>query len=346
MDFIRGDHDALATFLQRNCNNRPKKVQFKCSYLPTTFGDKMKPILEHAETVAFRNCLIDKTLLNDQYEQVEELLDGRHPKLEHFHCRYAGYPDMDQLGEFFRYNKVKSITWYFFRKHWNIIHACIEAIVEHAVNLEELFISIEGQNYNFTEICRKLKIISDRESFKRLELQFVGEEVERKLMSQGEAMASLTSLYGLHFCGFRNFQNVVPIIKQNPNIKILQFKKESENEEIVFPLPNPSMYHLPQLEQFHLVGLTKNLNYIHSYVLRSPKLKTVVVKDCAFTDFYLNALNAGRKEQPFACDTTIYTEQHNIVTDFSRDLVNIKKVNFEVEEFNLTDPFICHRCID
>lgn len=361
IDYLRSDHDVLAAFLQNHCNSRPKTVQFKCTYLPETFGDKIKTILGNAETIAFRNCLVDsgkivdlcgniknlfvvENLLNDQYEQVEELFDGRKYALplEHFHCHYAGYPDMDRFGAFLENNKVKSVTWFFYRRHWNIIHACIETIIEYAADLEELFISIEGQNFNFTEICRKLKMLCDRESFKRLEIQFIGEEVERKLMSQGDAMASLKSLVGLHFCGFRNFQNVVPFVKQITNLKILQFKKDSDVEDVIFPLPNQSLYVLPNLEQLHLIGLSKNFNYIHAYVLNSPKLKTVVVKDCAFTDFYLNELNAGRKEQPFACDTTIYTEQYNIATDFSRDLVNIKRVNFEIDEFNLVDPFICY----
>lgn len=359
IDFLRKDHDVLATFLQSNCNNSPKKVQFKCTYLPDTFADKIKTILENAETIAFRNCLVDngrlmdrcenlknlfvvENLLNDQYEQVEEILVGKYPKLEHFHCRYAGYPDMDKLKAFFKNNKVKSLTWYFFRRHWNSIHECIETIVTYGVDLEELFISIEGQNYNFTEICEKLQQLDDRESFKRLELQFIGEEVERKLLSQGSAMASIKSLVGLHFCAFRNFQNIIPFIKENTNLKVLQLKKDSEVDEVTFPLPHLSMYSLPNLEQLHLIGLSKNFNYIHAYVLKSPKLKTVVVKDCAFTEFHLFMLNVGRKEQPFACDTTIYTEQYNIFTDFSRDLVNIKRVNFEIDEFNLTDPFICY----
>lgn len=359
VDFVRSDHDVLAAFLQSNCNNRPNKVQFKCTYLPESFGDKIKTILENAETIAFRNCLVDsgrlmdrcdnvknlfviENLLNDQHEQVEEILDGKYARLEHFHCRYAGYPDMDKLKAFLRNNKVKSLTWYFFRRHWNVIHECIETIVTHAVDLEELFISIEGQNYNFTEICQKLALLNDRESFKRLEMQFIGEEVERKLISQGSAMASLKPLVGLHFCAFRNFQHVVPLIKENTNLKILQLKKESEVDDVIFPLPISSVFALPNLEQLHLIGLSKNFDYIHAYVLNSPKLKTVVVKDCAFTEFHMNELNVGRKEQPFACDTTIYTEQYNILTDFSRDLVNIKRVDFEIDEFNLEDPFICY----
>lgn len=211
------------------------------------------------------------------------------------------------------------------------------------MHLEQLFISIEGQNYNFTKICEKLKVLCDRESFKRLELQFVGEEVERKLLSQGGAMASLkSSLVGLHFCAFRNFQNIIPLIKENPSVKIVQLKKDSDVGDIVFTLPDPSLFALPNLEQLHLIGLSKNYNYIHAYVLNSPKLKAVVVKDCAFTEFRLNDLNIGRKEQPYACDTTIYTEQFNIFTDFTRDLVNIRRVNFEIDEFNLVDPFLCY----
>lgn len=363
IDFLRSDHDVLAAFLSRNCNNRPKTVQFKCTYLPDTFVGKLKTILENAETVALRNCLIDsgrildrcdsirnlfvvENLLNDQYEQVEDLLNGTYSRLEHFHCRYAGYPDMDKLEAFFRNNKVRSLTWYFFRKHWNIIHVCIETIVTCAVDLEELFISIEGQNYNFTGICEQLKQLDDRKTFKRLELQFVGEEVERKLMSQGEAMASIRSLVGLHFCAFRNFQNIVPFIKGTVNLKTLQLKKDSEVDDVGFPLPNRMLYALPNLEQLHLIGLSKNFNYIHAYVLNSPKLKTVVTKDCAFTEFHLDKLNAGRKEQPFACDTTIYTEQYNIFTDFSRDLVNIKRVDFEINEFNLNDPFVCYSIVN
>ncbi len=359
IDFLRSDYDVLARFLQRNCNNRPKIVQFRCSYLPEAFGDRVKSILESAETIAFRNCLIDsgrlmarcdnlknlfvvENLLNDQYEQVEDILDGSYPRLEHFHFRYAGYLDSDKLKVFFGNNTVKSITWYFFRKHWNVIHDIIETIVTHAVDLVQLFISIEGQNYNFTKICQKLRNLDDNETFKRLELQFVGEEVERKLMSQGDAMASIKSLVGLHFCAFRNFQHVVPFIKANTNLRILQFKMDSDVDEVVFPLPNPSLYVLPNLEQLHLIGLTKNFNYIHAYVLKSPKLRRVVTKDCTFTEFNLDKLNAGRKEQPFACDTTIYTEQHNIFTDFSRDLVNIKRVDFEVNEFNLENPFVCY----
>lgn len=359
VDFLRSDHDVLASFLQRNCNSRPKSVQFKCTYLPNAFMDKIKTILANAETIAFRNCLVDsgtitdrcdnvrnlfvvENLLNDQYEQVEELLNGKYPRLEHFHWRYAGYPDMDDLKTFLRNNPVKSITWYFFRRHWNIIHECIDSIVMNATHLEELFISIEGQNYNFTKICQKLKVLCGRESFKRLEFQFVGEEVERKLMSQGGAMASLKSLVGLHFRSFRNFQNIVPLIKENPNLKIVQLKKDAEADDVILPLPNPSLYALPNLEQLHLIGVSKNFSYIHAYVLNSPKLKTVVVKDCDFTDFQLNDLNAGRKEQPFACWTTIYTEQYNIFTDFSRDLVNIRRVDFETDEFNLVDPFISY----
>ncbi|KAG4075363.1 hypothetical protein HA402_003154 [Bradysia odoriphaga] len=312
IDFLRGDHDVLAAFLQKYCNSRPKIVQFKCTYLPESFGNKIKIILENAETIAFRNCLVDsgsimdrcdnvkhlfivENLLNDQHEQVEQVLRATYPKLEHLHCRYAGYLDMENLKLFFRNNKVRSITWYFFRKHWNIIHDCIETILTYAVDLEELFISIEGQNYNFTKICQRLSQLDECKKFKRLELQFVGEEVEGKIMSQGGAMASIKSLVGLHFCAFRNFQNIVPFIKQNPNLRTLQLKKDSEVDDVFFPLPNPSLYALPNLEQLHLIGLLKNFNYIHSYVLNSPKLKTVVTKDCAFTDFHLNELNSGRK---------------------------------------------------
>lgn len=359
IDFVRCDHDVLASFLQKYCNNRPKIVQFKCAYVPESFGNKIQTILQNAETIAFRNCLVDsgsimnrcdnvrnlfvvENLLNDQYEQIEQLLDATYPKFEHFHFRYAGYLDSDKLKVFFKNNRVRSITWYFFRKHWNIIHDCIETIVAYAVDLEELFISIEGQNYNFTKICQRLSLLDECPKFKRLELQFVGEEVERKLMSQGDAMASIKSLVGLHFCAFRNFQNIVQFIRPNRNVKIVQLKKDSEVDDVFFPLPNPSLYALPNLEQLHLIGLLKNFNYIHSFVLNSPKLKTVITKDCAFTDFHLSELNCGRKEQPFACDTTIYTEQYNIFTDFSRDLVNIRRVNFEINEFNLENPFVCY----
>lgn len=363
IDFLRHDHDVLAEFLKRNCNARPKMLQFKCSYLPDSFGDQIKTILANAETISFRNCLIDsgrlmdrcdnlrnlfvvENLLNDQYEQVEELLMGTYPRLERFHCRYAGYPDSEKLKKFFRNNKVKSLTWYFFRKHWNIIHDCVETIVTHGVDLEELFISIEGQNYNFTKLCQRLQQLDDRNTFKRLELQFVGEEVEQKLMSQGAALASIRSLVGLHFGAFRNFQNIVQFIQPCRNVKIVQLKKDCEVDEVLFPLQMKSLYSLPNLEQLHLIGLSKNFNYIHAYVLNSPKLRTVITKDCAFTDFHLNELNTGRKEQPFACDTTIYTEQYNIVTDFSRDLVNIRRVDFEINEFNLNDPFICYAVRD
>lgn len=135
VNFLRNDHDALAKFLQNNCNNQPKRIQFKCAYLPEAFLDKIKTILQNAETIAFRNCLVDsgkflgrcdnvknlfliENLLNDHHEQVEELLDGKYARLEHFHCRYAGYLDMDKLRSFLRNNKVKSLTWYFFRRHW------------------------------------------------------------------------------------------------------------------------------------------------------------------------------------------------------------------------------------
>lgn len=360
IDFVRKNHDVLAEFLRSNCNDRLKKLQFKCTYLPETFGVQIKPMLENAETVVFRNCLLEggniiincskiknlfiiENLLNDQYEQIEELLVGQFGTLQHFHCRYAGCLDLEKLKSFLQNNKVKSMTWYFFRRHWNIIHECIDTIVRYAVNLEELFLSIEGEDYNLTEIGQKLKCLCDRESFKRLELQFIGEEAERKMINQGDVLIPLKSLVGLHLCAFRNFLNIVPVICKLYHLKILQLKKDSEVDEVTFPLQNQSLYALPKLEQLHLIGLQKNFNYIHAFILNAIKLKAVIVKDCAFTEFHISELDASREKQPTACKTTIYTEQYNIRTDLSHDIIKIKRVNFEIDEFNLSDPFICYR---
>lgn len=359
IDFLPKNRDSLVEFLRTNCNNRPKIIQFKCTYLPETFVDRIKTILENVETIAFRNCLLEdgsivnncdrvknlflvENLLNRQYEQIEELLVGKYATLEHFHCRYAGHLNMDKVRTFLKNNKLKTMTWYFFRRHYNIVPEYIDSIVMCPVHLEELFLSFEGGNYNLIDICRKLKFLCDREPFKRLELQFIGEEAERKLISQGDDLVSLKSLIGLHLYAFRNFQSVVPVISKLTHLKVLQFKKDSEVDAVIFPLPNQSLYALPNLEQLHLIGLSKNFNYIHAFVLNATKLKMVVVKDCAFTEFHLSKLNESRKIQRIACETTIYTEQYNICTNLSQDLVKIKRVDFAIDEFNLSDPFICY----
>lgn len=358
----------LPRFIRDNCSQYLSTIQFHLMVLHQSFGDSIMKILENVETVVFWTCDLEGTYhhilkhcrnlkyltIDSNYgNKIDELLLETYPQLEHFQCRYYGRLLMtNNLKVFLKHHpNLKRLTWCF---HARIREAtfsdktldCIDAIVENGKNLEELFLSFDG-TYNLTAISEKLKELCNRKQFKRLELDFrftsPGYEVSKMIIEQGHQLATLNSLYGLHLFDFSEYlSNILPGLTTLKDLRILQLDCVASVKGMAII----SLGGLASLEELHIHTL-ENVIFAQQFICQVEKLKIFSILNCKFNTSRLDLpmLNVKRRELPSgACELVIYvditTTKIKTGAPVNGDLVHVEYVNFQMEQCNLSNPFI------
>lgn len=215
--------EKLSLFIRENCNENLSSLQFQSMFLNHSIGESIKSVLMNVETLSFSACELEGTYhkilkhcknltyltVVDTYgNKIDQLLLKTYPKLEHFNCRYYGRVLMTtNLKIFLQHHlNLKRLTWCFHARIRETTFSdktleCIEMIVENGKNIEELFLSFDG-TYNLASICDKLKVLCERQHFKRLELDFrfttLGYNVGEMMIEHGDQLTMLKKLEGLH----------------------------------------------------------------------------------------------------------------------------------------------------
>lgn len=357
----------LPLLIRENCNENLSSLQFQSMFLYASVGDCIKSHLEHVETIAFLACDLEgsyqqilRHCKNLKYlsvgesfgNKIDQLLLETYPKLEQFNCRYYGRLLMtNNLKTFLKHHpKLKRLTWCF---HARIREAticdktleCIDMLVENGANLEELFLSFDG-TYNLASICDKLKLLCDRQQFTRLELDFryttLGYKVSQMMIEHGHQLTTLKSLLGLHLCDFSDYGgNILPTLSTMENLRILQLDTVTSLKR----LDQLSLSGLSNLEELHVSTLV-NVQLAQKFICEVRTLKIISILRCKLNISRLNlaVLNIERKRLPLGvCKVVIYVDgEAKRMTDkeLDEELVKIEFVDFQINQVNLTNPFI------
>lgn len=360
----------LPLFIRENCGEYMSSIRFQTMFLSQTFGNSIMSVLKNVETVVFSDCDIEGTYhqilkycpnlkyltVEEMYgNKIEQLLLETFPKLEHFDCVYYGRVSItDNLKIFLRkHQNLKRLTWCFHDRIVESTHSdktieCIEMMVENVKNLEELFLSFDGK-YNLASICDKLKILSDNENFKRLELDFrftkPGYEVSGVMLEQGQ-LTTLKSLLGLHLCDFLCYgNNFLPTLSTLKDLRILQLDSVSS----IRRLNNIPLDGLSSLQELH-IGTLMDVKFIQKFICQVKNLKIISVlrREFSIAKLDLPMLGIERKKLGLGVQqVVIYVNVESkkiIVYELSyADLVKVKFVDFVMNPYKIVGtvkPFV------
>lgn len=217
-----------------------------------TLTDSHKNTMRNLSTIIFWNCIFARNLpqLLRQCGQLKNLIiymdeDGRitngslrtkhyindlfirkYRMLERFQCHfgYGMFSTNEKWARFLRMNtSIKSLTCYFNNEDTK---GKLEAIVEHCISLEELFLSFRGP-INIQEISGNLLALSERTSLKRVELNFYSEHHTNVSIHNVDELKSLKQLSGLHFSFIpKSILNTIASLTNLKTLHLTSYNKE------------------------------------------------------------------------------------------------------------------------
>lgn len=324
-------------FMEVNCCKNIKSVKFSWSGRVSwskPFLNGIKDFISNVETVSIGRIIPANINLNEifkflplvktfkidnwptktsekmHYEKQIVLPNIEHSKLEIFeYCTL--HPSIDDLKKFFRRNTtIKRFTCRLKDRCKLHVKQILAAVIE--TNIEELFIKTTMFPYDdytlvdFSWIQNELKMLDERENFRRLELKGACNH-----FTNLSKLPSLKSLTGVHLFTSVTGQSKWELIYRSKfnffsNLKILQIYGEitvtfAENVSRMLP-------HLEELHYIDISGADELQPIIGPFVLHTPKLaKLFISSQHAYTE-YLNvaSLSAERKKLKNATKLVIY----------------------------------------
>lgn len=312
----------------------------------------MKALLEHAETVEFHwdynksfsgesgnfkyileHCHSLKNLSLSGagvYKEIDPLLLGTYPKLEHFMCTLDAGFTMSTLKAFLRRNSnIKALTWYFWNEDEDL--STITDTIRSMVQLERLYLSFCGY-FDLSSICSNLRTICNRKQFNRLELKFLNDGAGDMLVEYAESLESLRCLKGIHMFD-------VPFPKLPPLRQVTTVQLSSILEQDC----DADVNSLPNLEVLYVREMTKpSWTFVQHFIRHSLTLKKIVINSSnLFIGIDAAKLNAERQKLRGADEVVIYVDTcYATKTDLKHKLVKIKEVEIEYDHHNDVAPFV------
>lgn len=323
-----------------------KQVQFKSLTIVEPFADdRIDEILGKVETIGFWECKISNKLHDIVLQHCKSMKNlvmyqnknarGRrgkdnwmqqtYPSLEQLQCFFCDKSMNEKLPEFLQRNpSVKSLTWHFYKSYDEFnMQQMLQAIIKNGAALEELFLSFI-QYHDLAMICNELKQLCDRKTFKRLEMNFFGENGQVMLYRNVDKLKLLTKLSGVHLRVFPNFTRLFPTIASLDTLKTLHIQSIWNYRSplsIDWPhdrLSNLQELYVNHLSTFHVFDVNE---YIVPFVRHYPQLKKIVFQRMEFKD--------DGSVIPLLCD-------------YRKKLVNPEKLTIHLEknEFNKLNHLI------
>lgn len=354
----------LPLFIREHCNEYLSSIKFQSMFLYHSFGDSIKSVLENVETVKFSACDLEGSYhqilrhcrnvkyltVGENYgNKIDELLLETYPKLEHFNCIYYGRVLMtNNLKIFLRQHpNLKRLSWCFHARirettTFDKTLECIEVIVENGKYLEELFLSFDGI-YNFTSISDKLKVICDREHFKRLDLDFryttLGYKLTPMIIEHGEQLSTLKSLLGLYLCHFAEYgYYFLPTLSVMKDLRILQLDCVASMKR----LNDIRFDGMSNLVELH-IGTLVDVKFVQKIICQVKNLKIVTILRCNsfFSKLNVPMLNVERKklcDNPLVIYVDLKANKNKNFENVDQDLITVEFLDYEVKP-NFMNPF-------
>lgn len=351
-----------------------KNIIFRDVEFHKTFAAEMKNTLRDVESITFMSCEgpicqpnfyvkilehcknLTSLKIHDRHRNklLHLLLARTFPMLNHIEFRYVKATETftEKLKDFFSLNRIITFTWHFIFGSPSVSDKTfVKMVVENAIHLEELYISFD-RYVDLSLIYEDLKALCNRKEFKRLEIKFNANRAKNILVQNGECLASLDALKGLHFDFAINPRIFEKLIASTENIKILQ----------LFNVPKSRKYATISFEKFVnleelIIRKLESLTFLQQFICYSPKLKKVLIIVCAISgfDFYIfseethQLFNKEREKLENACKLKIYTNDERYTNDECKmrskplvhnndDLVKVKYAKFQ-NNFNVK-PFV------
>lgn len=348
-------------FMRQKCSSNLVRIRFNCFYLPASFGTSIKDFLKTVEIVEFihcngqsnyydsilKHCPKLKHLTTDGCSHdtdMNGLLLRQNPTLEHFDYGFGNDFCSDKLMIFFQQNtNIKSLAWWLYNEHSSTLwpNACIKCIVSNATNLECLYLSVTN-SFNFLTIC-ELRNLCDRDNFKRLEIQFLGDNATKILIDQGNEFALLKKFSKIHLSA-AGLRCALPILNSSLH-QINSVYVNSVCRDLTL-----SDNDLPNVEELHFSEIPDDNSLVH-IVRHLVKLKNIFIpKNLLFTENYIVdilQLNVEREKLSDASPLVIYTNHPKNPTNFSHNLVKLKQIKFE-KSYNIKfgNPFLMYSMVN
>lgn len=381
-----GYHKQLVQFMNENCGENIKIIEFTGGIWSKWFLDEIKRFLRNVEALKIEfqhdgSISLDDILFccprcrhlklfDNWVAQTVELPFDRYPSLKTLEYDIGaldGQADLNSLAIFFEKNR--QVKRFICNKICgiDIIKKILTVLFDHS-KIEELFLC--GYSVNFALALRELKLLDDREKFRRLEIQIhcLFEPFEMNLFG----LAPLKKLSGIYFncrSRSRDFEGVIMktafefkiepgIVAKAPfvNLKVLQFNGQiSIKETVAIGLAQ----NLLNLEKICLDVATLDssvVKLIKPFVQFSKKVSEIIVSSCRdeedvdrFVKKLLD-LRTIRKGLGEACQVTIYLDEQLGISSSalldvayaSTDLFDIKRtpLNYFYDKWSQADPFI------
>lgn len=266
------DSELIDYYLHSDCHKSPTAFRFRNMVLLRKEGQSLCNVLKNVQTVQFINCELDRPYADilihcDNIRSLSVRLcsfkwDNRlwikqhYPTLETFEIQLNVSWDHSELSEFFQLNP--QIRRFFCRSRLSAdlfkIQIVMDAVCRFAVQLEELFLTIGGQ-CDFIPIYIDLLSMSERDTLKRLSLEFSTADAKDIFIDNLNNLACLSKLYALHLT----------------------------NIDIDRDLPN-NIDVLANLKELHLNNVANSEYFARTIAAVTPRLELLVVRNaCYFT---------------------------------------------------------------
>lgn len=330
-EFQAKDTDLLRYYLDSQCNKQLKWIRFENMILLDAQGQLMDSVLKTVEAVEFVNCdahdihndilvrclrlkSLSVLLSNNQCDEVMETwISQQYPHLESLEMHLISISSHEHLERFFELNpQLKRFSCKSPLSNdddWDDSQPkhVMNAIIEKALRLEELSLIIGGK-CDFANVFPKLLIISERQQFQRLHLEFCSADAKEILIFNLYNLASL-KLHALHINNI-DFVNDFP----DENIELSSIKelhlKNLSNCEHSANIMSRIMPNLELLVIRNSSSFTPGVvGFIQPFIANLPKLRKIVVAQDVMQNISqrLGELNKRRQELVNACTVHIWT---------------------------------------
>lgn len=354
-----------ANFLQSKCDQKLHKIRLIGDLELVLLSKEIENILHDVKVVEFENraergqddvtflkCCSNLTKLILRFglhdKNFDAIVQQKYQQLTHFFhvdCNTMNV-NPENLKNFFQMHGnlcgvALTLDFEGKKKKFADDHViqCIRTL-DCVVNLEYLYLSI-GMPC-FDDIYCQLNILCERDTFKRLEIEFVrkiGTEMIKSHVNQLATWKQLTKI-GLRYL---RFSDTIPALRSLVHLKVIVLDRlwaEDWDEmwcdfdELIEIMDGTSDMNVPQVEKViikNIEGSRRIIAYVMMLVRHWTNLKRIILPPACKIKFNVLNLNQAREKLENACQLTIFTDNGRNATNLDHTLVKLKVVKFEAD---------------